>query len=193
MIKKDLTGEWFRHWYVIELSRQVVKYHDCDDDEEVATWLKNTPKPRVKSRATYWKCRCVCGYETEVTHSNLTHSKTTRCIKCHNTDRRTTPKKDFRNLDGYIMTRNYPNAIRNESGSIIPRALHRVVMEEVMGRSLHPHESVHHKNGQRDDNRVENLELWVSAHPRGQRVPELLEWADWIIKTYRTEKHGSNF
>ena len=51
---------------------------------------------------------------------------------------------------------------------------HRKVMERVLGRKLETHETVHHKNGNRRDNRPENLELWASRHGRGQRAIDLL-------------------
>jgi hypothetical protein len=64
------------------------------------------------------------------------------------------------------------------------RLEHRVVMEGLLGRPLRPDGTVHHRNGRRDDNRPENLELWSSSHPSGQRVEEKVRWAREILRLY---------
>lgn len=65
---------------------------------------------------------------------------------------------------------------------------HKYLMEQHLGRKLESYENVHHKNGIRNDDRLDNYELWVTKQPKGQRPKDLIEYAIWIIKTYGNEK-----
>ena len=60
-------------------------------------------------------------------------------------------------------------------------------MERMLGRPLAADETVHHRNGVRSDNRPENLELWVSSHPNGSRVSDLVAFAKDILARYDKE------
>jgi hypothetical protein len=75
------------------------------------------------------------------------------------------------NKDGYITVKLALDHPYVEHKGWTPE--HRLVMMEHLGRRLLPDETVHHINGERDDNRIENLELWtLMRQPAGQRLRE---------------------
>ena len=68
------------------------------------------------------------------------------------------------NYQGYVNTR--------YRGHVLPE--HRVVMERILGRPLKRGiESVHHVDGNRENNSPENLELWVGGIRYGQRAKDI--------------------
>lgn len=68
--------------------------------------------------------------------------------------------------DGYVIC-------RPPFSGLTRVAEHRLIMECRLGRRMKPGESVRHKNTIRDDNRPENLELWLSGSRPGGRASDI--------------------
>jgi hypothetical protein len=90
--------------------------------------------------------------------------------------------------NGYVLLpiKDHPNSRRGTKCNRI--AEHRFVMSGFLGRPLFDNENVHHKNGDKTDNRIENLELWVVVQPKGQRPIDLIEYAREILKRYEQDE-----
>lgn len=86
--------------------------------------------------------------------------------------------------DGYrvIRKKEHPNA--RVTGAIFE---HVYLMSQHLGRPLAKNERIHHKNGIRDDNHIENLELWHIGQPTGQRVDDKIDWCKKFLEQYGYE------
>ena len=143
---------------------------------------------RNKNRNAKWLCKCECGNEKTVTGNQLTSGKTKSCGCLAGSKHKQLREKGIftkrTDRNGYVIMHypEHPNS--HKSGTILE---HTYVMSEHLGRPLKPNENVHHINGVRDDNRIENLELWCKSQPSGQRVNEKQAFYVEFISGYNGE------
>jgi hypothetical protein len=170
---KDTLRKWFRQYGL------AFRPKSSDMTGQKRGLLTVQEKLRCDSRGALWLCRCECGNERIVNTSALARTKDCGAEE----HRRGVNHHGWRGgrwieQNGYVKI-NVDNRYMAE---------HRHVMEQMLGRPLHPYENVHHKNGVRDDNRPENLELWVKAQPCGQRVPDIVAHAVETLRRYAPDR-----
>lgn len=78
---------------------------------------------------------------------------------------------------GYILVKMNNHPFCNALGYVRE---HRLIMENKLKRYLLPIEVVHHKNGIKNDNRIENLELFSknSEHLKKELKEKIPRWSD---------------
>lgn len=167
------------------------------------------------SMITQVYCSITCRNEFKQQHRKLTIAASPRnCIHCgesfipyRNYDeghpnyqrscsplcgRPVIPFKENRNwkTDKRIQTSGYVTIWTSPWNNV---SEHRHVMSRHLGRPLLPNETVHHRNGIRDDNRIENLELWSRSHGSGQSVSDIVEHCTEQLRLYAPERLKSQW
>jgi hypothetical protein len=166
----DLSGKTFDRW--------TVEYETIERDS---------------SGNILWHCKCSCGTERDVATCSLKSGRSHSC-GCHKSETSRANGEANRKTgtwtDGqgyvWVLARDYPNYVRDGHKHQYIKE-HRVVMGMEVGRPLEPHENVHHKNGDKADNRIENLEMWVTHQPNGQRLEDAIEYAIEILREFSPE------
>jgi|688.fasta_scaffold167378_2 hypothetical protein len=159
-MKIDLIGKRFNRFLVIK-----------------PVWLKKRKK---------WECICDCGVVKYHLTNDLIHNKVKSC-GCYNKEvakSRMTGENNYgwKGGKGFITKRGYREI---KHGEYRGKLEHRVIYEQHYGIKLLPEQNIHHINGDRSDNRIENLELWDTSQPKGQRVEDKIKFYFELVQRYK--------
>lgn len=131
---------------------------DYRPGDRFGAWTVESEAPKRGKNRYLW-CICECGERKAVHAGNLNRSPG-GCRACYNR-RRISPGAFYYHASGYEIMQ------WRLGGQTVRLYWHRVVMERELGRPLRDDETVHHINGNRSDNRPENLQLRQGQHGSG--------------------------
>ena len=164
-----MIGQTFGRWVVVA---------------EAESTFRNRP-PRKPLKIRNYLCRCTCGTERVVAMSRLKNGRSTSCgcLRAELVSRKGEESPNWKGgVSRWLRPDGYVSLLFSDTKRRVVE--HRYVMEQHLGRRLLSSERVHHRNGERADNRIENLELWVTSHPAGQHVNDVRAWAQEILRLY---------
>ena len=159
----------------------------------------------AKKRHRWWICTCDCGKRDVIastgnlksTNPKNMGTKSCGCLRRETTSRMAKANSGIHSPNykgcfdnGYGYTKIYVgkgNAIlyserANTNSKYVLE--HVYVMSKFIGRLLTKTEQVHHIKKKKNDNRIENLELWSTNQPTGARVQDKTEWAIRWLREY---------
>ena len=135
------------------------------------------------------KCRNSKYYHKCLECDNQIRQSSVRCQTCEHLNQRGEGNNNFKGKEGGCVTQKgyvykiaigHPRSLKNKNYVFA----HILEMEKYLGRYLTKVENVHHLNGIRADNRIENLELWTKPQPCGIRKEDAVKHAIETLKLY---------
>jgi len=146
--------------------------------------ITDTCDKKYKER-TYWLCKCDCGKFNECRTDGLRSGMSKSC-GCTWSPPKHGPGPTHPNWKSgkHVSSTGY---IRVRANGKYQQE-HRLIIEGLIGRKLSSYETIHHKNGIRSDNSLENLELRSSNHGQGARIEDLVEHWTNMLKIYAPER-----
>jgi len=134
-----------------------------------------------------WLMKCDCGNEVILKRVQVTKNNPTKscgCLKKETLSKLSSGENHYnwKNGEGTINGKGYREYKHGELRGV---RVHRYVYEQHYGITLTPNQNIHHINGDRLDNRIENLELWDTSQPSGQRVEDKISFYFELVEKYK--------